>query len=121
MPLLNGIHFDHDGNMSRVTAEPGQIEAMCFENIGCKRLVRIRLRPGLDLWLDEEGADNGQSENTELTRFAARFGIDYPIYGDGVILGRDFEGDPSGLYEEELSRLVVGHAVTMLQAFATTH
>lgn len=121
MPLITAVHFDRDGNMARVVSESEQIEAMCFERIGCRRLVSIKLTPCVDLWLDAEGADNGQTENADLTRFAARYGIDHPIYGEGIILGRDFEGDPTGLYEEELSSLTLTHTENMLRELATAH
>jgi hypothetical protein len=121
MPLITAIHFDRGGNMARVVSESEQIEAMCFERIGCRRLVAVKLTACVALWLDAEGADNGQSENVELTRFAASYGLDHPIYGEGIILGSDFEGDPTGLYEEEISQLTLTHAGNMLRELATAH
>jgi hypothetical protein len=119
--MHNGIHFDHDGNMARLNIGQGQFEVAFYEQIGCRKLVQIRLTPTIDIWLDAEGADNGQSENVELTRFVARYGIDYPIYGTGVIVGRDFEGDPTGLMNDEFSNIVVTHAENMLRELATAH
>lgn len=111
--MLNGIHFDRTGNLTRIEIAPDSFESELFEQLGCKRLEEVHLDTLTRLWIDADGLRNGQAPNTELTAFMRKHGISREGYGEGIVLGRDFEGDPASLNEDQVAQLVVTHAINM--------
>lgn len=85
MPL--GVQFDHAGNMSAVHIGADSVLSELYEVIGCRVVTPVQMTEGVALWVDAEGADNGQSHNQALSTVAIQFGYTEPIYGPGVFLG----------------------------------
>lgn len=85
MPL--GVQFDHAGNMSAVHIDADSVLSELYEAIGCRVVTPTQMTESVALWVDAEGADNGQSYNKALSTVAEQFGYTEPIYGPGVFLG----------------------------------
>jgi hypothetical protein len=89
-----GILFDHLGNMSAIEVDDESVLSELYEHIGCRVVVPLFICTGVNLWVDAEGADNGQKLNTPLSKTADTLGgLDTPIYGPGVFLGCDQRGE----------------------------
>lgn len=91
--MPKGILFDHAGEMTQVIIASDTVMSQLYEHIGCRVVIPLSIADGINLWVDAEGADNGQSLNVELTWLADTVGnLDTPIYGPGVFLGCDESG-----------------------------
>lgn len=76
-----------------------------YRAIECATVERLPLGKGIVLWLDEEGAFT-RKHNTPLTVLAQSFtNAGHQIYGTGVILGEDEDGNMVSLTAEQLEEL----------------
>lgn len=108
--MPNGIQFDHAGNMAAVKIHTDSILSQLYEHIGCKIVAPLEIHAGLVLWVDAEGATNGQRLNQQLTNLAAILGLDIDgtvtIYGPGVFLGGTAT-HPTGLTDDQRLNIVL--------------
>jgi hypothetical protein len=117
--MTNAIHIDSEGNVSDVDLDlrPEAVHDDLHERLACRKHVQIRLTAVTYLVIDASGRINGKSVNAALTAFAAKYGHTEPIYGDGIIVGHDFEGDIDSIRDSERAELA--NALPRTNALAT--
>jgi len=101
--MTNAIQIDSEGTASDVelNLNPDVVDHELHERLACRKHRQIRLTAVTYLVIDANGRINGKSINAELTAFAAKYGHTEPIYGEGIIVGHDFEGDIDGIRDSE--------------------
>jgi len=84
--------------------KPGPHLKFMYRAMGCELVEVVALRPGLDMWLDEEGMRN-DSVNMLATSLARLFGRRrQPYYGTALLAGRR-GADAVGLDEKAVTRI----------------
>lgn len=106
-----GLRIGVDGSVTRVTlavADDGTCGGNLAELIGCRVFDVIRVRPGLDAWIDDEALlVDEPTPNIAASLLVSRFigtPLAFPIIGTVVFTGADGP-DTVGLPEHDLVRL----------------
>jgi hypothetical protein len=96
-----------DGTNTVTGLPDGDGESLAFmrEAIGCTAVVRVRLSPLADMWLDAESLC-GQRVNPLATQLARQHGPDRPAYYGPVVITRHDGSHPSGLTAEQVIALM---------------
>lgn len=78
------------------------------EALDCRNFDVVRLAPGLDMWIDDEGLFTDDPEvNRVATRIARSYGLRWqPYVGTVVFASSDQEGETQSLSEDQVAALV---------------
>lgn len=79
--------------------------------IGCSTFDVVGLQNGIDVFVDDEGLVNGSPLNLPLTVLAHQLGVASVLFGSGVVVSVDAEGDTVGLSQAQQE--------TVMQALAS--
>lgn len=109
--MTNAIHIDQQGTLAAIDLDMDydRVAADIHERLSCRKHTQIRLTAVTYLVVDAHGRLNGHPLNQELTDLAAKYGHNGPIYGEGIVVGHDLEGDISPIRQHELQELVLTH------------
>ncbi|MDV6278764.1 DUF3846 domain-containing protein [Rhodococcus erythropolis] len=74
----------------------------------CRTVDVVRLAPGLDMWIDDEGLlTDGPEINRVATRIARDYGLRWqPYVGTVVFAAGDANGEPRSLSENRITALL---------------
>lgn len=69
--------------------------------IGCEVFTVVGLQDGIDVYVDDEGLINGSSLNLALTIVAHRLGSPAVLFGNGLVVSVDDNGETVSLTEQQ--------------------
>lgn len=85
------------GITTRIALDPGRTGPSIARAIGCDTFDVVGLEDGIDIYVDDEGPINGSPLNLALTIVAHRLGTPAVLFGSGVLVSTDDEGDTISL------------------------
>lgn len=92
--------------------------------IGCDVFTVVGLRDGIDVFVDDEGLVNGSPLNLPLTVLAHQLGQAEVLFGSGVVVGVDDDGETISLNDDQqrtvLEALVTEPAAETLEELRTS-
>lgn len=80
--------------------------------IGADHFTVCACRDGIDLYVDDEGLINGSAFNMPLTIVAHTLGYPAAIFGDGLALRVDEDGESQSLTEEQAAAVTAALSTT---------
>lgn len=69
--------------------------------IGCEVFTVVGLQDGIDVYVDDEGLINGSELNLALTVVAHRLGCPAVLFGNGLVVSVDDEGETVSLTDAQ--------------------
>ncbi len=69
--------------------------------IGCEVFTVVGLQDGIDVYVDDEGLINGSTLNLALTIVAHRLGCPAVLFGNGLVVSVDDDGQTVSLTERQ--------------------
>ncbi|MGK2237554.1 MAG: hypothetical protein ACI9JD_000097 [Rhodococcus sp. (in: high G+C Gram-positive bacteria)] len=107
---VTAVKIDVNGQATIVELQAdGQGVGKAFrEALDCRNFDVVRLAPGLDMWIDDEGLFTDNPEvNRVATRIARSYGLRWqPYVGTVVFASSDQEGETHSLSEDQVAALV---------------
>ena len=111
--MPSALTFDHAGNMRAIDIGADSVLSELYEHIGCKIVRPLRVTRGITLWVDAEGADNGQKLNNDLSKVVDILGgPDDIVYGPGVFLGSSESDQVLDLTRDDSEAIVMAQVLS---------
>lgn len=89
------------GQTRDITIDSKDTVTAIAEAIGCDIFTVVGLQDGIDVYVDDEGLINGSSLNLALTIVAHRLGCPAVLFGNGLVVSIDDDGETVSLTEQQ--------------------
>ena len=109
MPTIRGILIT-PGEARDVTIDSDDTVTAIQRVVDCDCFTVVGLQEGIDLFVDDEGLINGSELNLALTIVAHRLGVPAVLFGRGLAVSVDEDGETVSLSETQ--RKLVSEALS---------
>lgn len=89
------------GRTREITIESEDRVTAIAESIGCDVFTVVGLQDAIDIYVDDEGLINGSPLNLALTILANRLGCPTVLFGNGLVVSVDGDGETVSLSESQ--------------------
>lgn len=89
------------GNAYDITLHSEDRVKAIAEAVGCEVFTVVGLAEGIDLFVDDEGLINGSPLNMALTVLTHKLGNNEVLFGNGLVVSVDDEGETVSLTERQ--------------------
>ena len=109
MTTIHGILIT-PGGARDVTIDSDDTVTAIQQVVDCDCFTVVGLTSGIDLIVDDEGLINGSELNLALTIVAHRLGVPAVLFGNGLAVSKDRDGETVSLSEAQ--RTLVAEALS---------